>query len=74
MVTVNTILEAAEEINKQLQQKHLFPHNSELLNSVDAYLDSCVNRVFDPEELIHNYLAYELEWEEREAELFPMKL
>ena len=77
MKTVNTIQEAVQEISRQLGDKDFFMHNYTLLNNVEEYLDNCEDRNdpdFDKEEQIFNYVAYDLKWEDREDELFPMEL
>lgn len=77
MTTVNTIPEAVTEIEKQLTQKDYFLHNYRLLDGVETYLDNCIDKDeddFDQSEQIYNYLAYDLKWEDREDELFPMEL
>lgn len=75
MTTVNNLLEAVKEIKKQLADKNFYMYNYRLLDGVDTYLDGCIHdEDFDEEEQIFNYLAYDLKWEERAEELFPMEL
>lgn len=77
MTTVNTIQEAVEAISKQLDERDANMHNYTLLNNTQEYLDNCEDKDdedFDQLEQIYNYVAYDLKWEEREGELFPMEL
>lgn len=74
---VNNIPEAVTEIANQLKDKSFYLHNYNLLESVSDYLDKCINKDkedFDQSEQIYNHLAYDLKWEYREDELFPMFL
>jgi len=74
---VNNIPEAVTEIANQLKDKSSYLHNYNLLESVSDYLDKCIDKDeedFDQNEQIYNHLAYDLKWEDREDELFPMSL
>ena len=76
-IIVNDIQEAVNEIKKQLSEKDYYMHNYNLLDGVQEYIDNCLDKNsddFDGGEQIFNYLAYDLKWEEREEELFPMEL
>ena len=76
-IIVNDIQEAVNEIKKQLSEKDYYMHNYNLLDGVQEYIDNCLDKNsddFDEGEQIFNYLAYDLKWEEREEELFPMEL
>ena len=76
-IIVNDIQEAVNEIKKQLSEKDYYMHNYNLLDGVQEYIDNCLDKNsddFDEGEQIFNYLAYDLKWEEREDELFPMEL
>jgi hypothetical protein len=77
MTIVKTIQEAVAEISKQLLEKDFYMHNYRLLDGVQDFLDNCLNKNdtdFDEMEQIYNYVAYDLKWEDREDELFPMEL
>jgi hypothetical protein len=75
MTTINSIQEAVTEIQHQLSQRDFYMHNYRLLDSVQNYLDNCPEEEsFDEAEQIFNFLAYDLKWEGREDELFPMEL
>lgn len=76
-VKVSDIHEAIPEIQKQLRERDFYMHNYSFLDGVQNYLDNCTDKNdtdFDEKEQIFNYLAYDLKWEEREEELFPMEL
>ena len=73
---VNNIKEAVTVIARQLNNKSSYLHNYNILESVSAYLDKCIDKDeedFDQNEQIYNHLAYDLKWEDREEELFPMQ-
>lgn len=77
MTTVNSIQEAATEIQHQLSQRDFHMRNYLLLDSVQEYLDDCIDKGsedFSQSEQISNHLTYDLGWEGRECELFPMQL
>jgi putative lipoic acid-binding regulatory protein len=74
---VNNIEEAVEEIANQLKDKSSYLRNYNLLESVSEYLSNCIDindEDFDQNAQIYNHLAYDLNWEERGDELFPMSL
>lgn len=75
--TVSDIHAAITEIEKQLRERDAHMRNYTFLDGVQNYLDNCTDKNdadFDEKEQIFNYLAYDLKWEEREEELFPMEL
>lgn len=75
--TVKTIEEAVTELQKQIQSPDYYMHNYRLIDGVKRYLDSCEDKAdadFDEAEQIYNYVAYDLHWEERADEIFPMEL
>ncbi len=77
MEKFETIQEAVKEIQKQLLEKDFYMHNYSLLDGVENYLDNCIDKNdadFNQAEQIYNYVAYDLKWEDREDELFPMSL
>ena len=76
-ITVYNIHEAIKEIERQLMDKSFFLDNYNLLESCDDYLDKCLDKDdddFDKSEQLFNFLAYDLNWENRQEELFPMEL
>lgn len=77
MIIVTNIKEAVTEIANQLKDKSSYLRNYTLLESVSDYLDDCIDNAdddFDQNEQIYNHVAYDLKWEDREDELFPMSL
>lgn len=73
--TVHNIQEATIELKKQLEDKDFYLHNYSLLSNIEDYLDKCKDSEdFDKGEQIFNFLAYDLKWEDRSEELFPMEL
>lgn len=76
--TVNNTSEAVDVLFSQLQDKDFYLHNYKLLSNIEDFLskDEDLDMTDDDEvrEQIFNYLAYDLKWEYREDELFPMEL
>ena len=73
----NTIDKAIKEIQKQLRERDYYMHNYRFLDSVQTYLDNCLDKDdedFDQAEQIFNYLVYDLGWEENDETFEPVEL